>query len=162
MLDLNNRIPGARNFKYKELIRSDIANRRNINNIPNSSQWELLEVLAVNVLQPIRNKFGGIRITSGFRCLELNKVLRSSDRSLHAIGAAVDFEPINIDVKLFDVLEWVYFNCDYRELIAEYFNNNGWIHVGHVDGWNVKALKLKDSNHNYDGVDISYLKRMYG
>ena len=162
MIDLNTSIVGAPNFKYKEFVKSYEAVRHGIVNIPNSSQWKLIEVLAINILQPVRNKFGAIRISSGFRCLELNRLLKSNDNSLHAIGAAVDIEPLDDKVELFDVLLWIHNNCEYRELIAENFDAGGWIHIGYVEGWNTRKLKIKDLYHNYVRTTIEYFKCLYG
>jgi len=58
MRNLNAKIPGARNFKYKEFIKSDIALRRGIDNTPTEEHWQNIEKLAVNVLQPVRNNLG--------------------------------------------------------------------------------------------------------
>ena len=90
-------------------------------------------------------------------CLKVN----SSSTSNHTRGQAGDIEPYDPSIKLFDVLEWIYFNCEFRELIAEYFPD-GWIHIAYREGGNSKTLKLKDSNHNYARVDIAYVKSIYG
>jgi len=160
-VDLNARVPGAISFKYGELIRSDYATRYGISNIPTDSEWDNLEILTREVLQPTRDKFGPIRITSGFRSYELNKALGGSSNSLHRFGHAADIEPVMSGIKLLSVLEWIHNNCDYRELIAEYFPG-GWIHVAYVSSGNDKILKLKDNNHNYTRVSIDYIKELYG
>ena len=126
--NLSDRIPGAANFKYKEFVRSDVAKRKDIDNTPEDWQWENIERLAVNVLQPVRDQFGPIRITSGFRSVELCSAIGSSANSNHARGEAADIEPVNDDVTLTEIMDWIDKNLDYRELIAEYFPD-GWIHV---------------------------------
>lgn len=161
MRNLNSKIPGAENFKYKEFIKSNTATRRGIDNIPTDEYWENIENLAVNVLQPARNVLGRIRITSGYRSKKLNKVIKGSKRSLHCFACAVDIEPLEEDVSLLDLLEWIYNNCEFRELIAEFFDEDGWVHVGYVEGRNIKKLKLKDKNHNYKLVSLSYIKSLY-
>jgi zinc D-Ala-D-Ala carboxypeptidase len=158
--DLNDIIPDAPNFSYGELIRSDIAIRNGIQNIPNEEQWKCLEKLAVNILQPVRNQFGRIRITSGYRCVELCEIIGSNKNSNHTKGQAADFEPMRASVTLFDVLRWIHGNLDYRELIAEFFPN-GWIHAAYREGGNEKILKLKDKEHNYEIVDLEYIRKIY-
>ena len=113
-----------------------------------------------NTLQPIRDHFGLIRITSGFRCLDLNRKLNSSDISYHTKGQAADIEPIK-NIKLFDMLEWIHYNVNYTELIAEYFPD-GWIHIAYDTHSSKRKLKLKDVKHNYNVVDIGYIKNIYG
>lgn len=161
MRDLDSKIPGAKNFKYREFIKSDTAIRLGIDNIPTDDHWENIEKLAVNVLQPARTALGRIRITSGYRSRKLNKVINGSKRSLHCFGCAADIEPLRESVSLLNLLEWIYNNCEFRELIAEFFDDDGWVHVGYVEGKNKKTLKLKDKNHNYKVVSLDYVKSLY-
>lgn len=161
MRDLNKKIPGAPSFRYKEFIKSDVALRKNIKNVPNKRQWKNIEKLAVNILQPIRNKFGRIRITSGFRSVKLCLAIGSSKRSNHAKGEAADVEPVNVNVKLLDIIEYIVNNLEFRTVIAEYFPG-GWCHIVYRKGGNVKRLKLKDKNHNYTTVSLEYLRKLYG
>ncbi len=158
--NLNNKIPNAVNFQYKEFVKSTIAIRFNILNEPSEKEWLKIETLAVNVLQPVREKFGGIRITSGYRCEELNTKVGSGSYSNHIKGEAVDIEPLNINITNLDVLIWIYENLEFRTLIYEY-GHDGWIHVDFRDGGNNKTLKLKDKDHNYTEVTVNYLKQIY-
>lgn len=160
---LTNKIPGAPNFTYGELIKSDTAIRLGIVNMPNEVQWANLELVAQRILQPVRNEFGRIRVTSAFRCPELCLAIGSTARSTHTFGWAADFEPSNPDISLFSVLEWIYHNLEFDTLIAEYFPE-GWIHCTHSSDPNMKRhrLKLKDPSHNYDLVSIGNLRRLYG
>ena len=160
MRDLNAKIPGAPNFRYGEFVKSDTAIRLGIENIPNEEQWQCIEKLAVNVLQPVRNEFGRLTITSGFRSVELCLAVGSSSASNHARGQASDIEPYDVDIPLIFVVEFIHDNLEYRELIAEYFPW-GWIHVAYREGGNIKKLKLKDKDHNYRVVDIEYIKKLY-
>jgi hypothetical protein len=159
--DLESTIPNAPNFQYKEFVKSETAMRLNILNIPSEQDWKNIEQLAVHVLQPIRNRFGRLRITSGYRSVELCEAIKSSRTSNHTIGQAADFEPMRKGVTMMDVLTYIHNNLPYRELIAEYFPD-GWIHVAYREGGNDSVLKLKDANHNYARVDLSYLKNLYG
>ena len=159
MININDKIPGASNFRYREFIKSDVALRLGIYNIPNAGQWACIERLAREVLQPIRNEFGSVKITSGFRTVELCLVIGSSKHSNHARGQAGDIEPSH-GVRLITVLEFIHDELEYRELIAEYFPN-GWIHVAYRENANVRKLKLKDNNHHYANVSIDYLKDLY-
>lgn len=161
MIDLNRKIPGAKNFKYKEFIRSDTAIRKGINNIPNEKQWENIEKLAVNILQPIRNKFGRIRIVSGYRSYKLNKVIGGSPYSNHVRGEASDIEPVNDKISLLDIVKFIVKNLEFRTIILEY-PILGWIHTDYREGGNLKRIKLKDKNHNYKNVTLNYLIDLYG
>lgn len=161
MININDKIPGAPNFRYREFIRSDVAFRLGISNMPNAEQWSCIENLAREVLQPVRNEFGSVRITSGFRTVELCLAIGSSKHSNHARGQAGDIEPMYYGgIELITMLEFIHDELEYRALIAEYFPD-GWIHVAYREGANVKKLKLKDKNHHYENVSIDYLKDLY-
>jgi zinc D-Ala-D-Ala carboxypeptidase len=158
--NLNAKIIGAPNFKYGEFTKSSTAMRHGIKNEPTEDQWRCIELVASKILQPIRENFGPIRITSGFRTVELCLKVGSSITSNHAQGQAVDFEPLRDNVSLLQILTFIHDNLDYRELIAEYFPG-GWVHCAYRKGGNSKILKLKDDNHSYVGVDISLIKKIY-
>ena len=57
----------SRNFSLQELIKSDTAIRLDIDNNPNADQIKKLEILCERVLQPVRDHFGRVKITSGYR-----------------------------------------------------------------------------------------------
>ena len=57
----------SRNFTLTELTKSDTAIRKGINNNPNAEQIEKLKALCENILQPVRDHFGRVKVTSGFR-----------------------------------------------------------------------------------------------
>jgi len=68
----------SQNFTLQELIKSDTAVRLNIDNNPNGDQVEKLKALCENVLQPVRDHFGRVKVTSGFRTIELCQAIGSS------------------------------------------------------------------------------------
>jgi len=148
------------NFTYNELIRSSTAKRKGIKNIPNYDQIENLVSLTKNVLQPVRDKFGPIRITSGFRTPELCKEIGSNINSNHTRGEAADIEPIDKGVELIDIMNWIYKHCDFRELIGEFFPD-GWIHVAYRESDNNRQISLKDDEHNYFSCDMPYINSIY-
>ena len=159
-MNLNNIIIGAENFKYKEFIRSSTATRLGISNLPNSDQWKKIELLVRNILQPIRNEFGPIRITSGFRSIPLCLAIGSSHYSNHARGEASDIEPYSDETSLIDIVNFIYNNLKFRTLILEYFPH-GWIHVDCRENGNSKRLKIKDGNHHYKTVSIEYVNNYF-
>lgn len=138
-------IPGAPNFTYEELLHSDTAVREGIQNIPDDPDvWDNMEYLAQTILQPVRDKFGPIRVTSGYRSSALNKAIPGSSKtSHHRSGAAADIEPVSADVSLRDIFSFIAENLPYTELIAENLPG-GWIHVAIVRGReDERAVKFK-------------------
>ena len=126
----------SRNFTLQELIKSDTAVRLDINNNPNSGQIEKLKALCENILQPVRDHFGRVKVTSGFRSEQLCIKIGSSVNSQHAKAEAADFEVIGTDnAELFD---WIKDNLQPDQLILEFYTpgepNSGWIHCSWVEG----------------------------
>lgn len=160
--DLNIPIPGAANFTYAEFVNSEISLRKGIDNVPDDTAWKYIEKLAVDVLQPLREKFGPIRITSGFRSKELNNLVGGSEHSTHLLGQAADIVPYDTSIKLINVLEYINNKLDYKELIAEYFSNiHGWVHVSYKVGENKRQIKIKDIGYNYTESSIDHIKKLY-
>ena len=79
------------NFRLGEFTRSDTAKRLGIENECSSVEQVLnLAYLCHMVLQPLRDRFGPIRITSGYRCPELNRAVGGVKNSQHMRGEAAD------------------------------------------------------------------------
>ena len=126
----------TRNFTLSELTKSDTAIRKGINNNPSAEQIEKLKLLCENILQPVRDHFGRVKITSGFRSVELCLAINSSANSQHARAEAADFEVIGVDnAELFD---WIKDNLTPDQLILEFYTpgepNSGWIHCSYTEG----------------------------
>ena len=124
----------SRKFTLQELIKSDPAIRLDINNNPNSGQIEKLKALCENILQPVRDHFGRVKVTSGFRSPELCTANGSSVNSQHAKAEAADFECVGVDNA--ELSDWIHNNFDYDQLIFEFYTpgepNSGWIHCSYV------------------------------
>ena len=124
----------SRNFSLQELIKSDTAIRKGIDNNPNSDQIEKLKALCENILQPVRDHFGRVKVTSGYRSVELCMGIGSSANSQHAKAEAADFECLGVDNA--ELSDWIKNNLDYDQLILEYYTpgepNSGWIHCSYI------------------------------
>ena len=68
-------------FSLKEMTSSVTATQLHITNCPNTTQIARLKALCNHVLEPLRNRFGAIRITSGFRSEPLNSALCANSLS---------------------------------------------------------------------------------
>ena len=132
------------NFSLDELIKSQVAERKGINNNPSPVQIENLKALAVNILQPIRSQFDKpLIISSGFRCAQLCLEIGSSIHSQHtALGkaAAADFEIPGVDNK--ELATWIKENLIFDQLILEYYREgeptSGWVHCSYSTDLNRK------------------------
>jgi len=124
----------SRNFSLLELTKSDTAVRKGIDNNPNSDQIEKLKLLCENILQPVRDHFGRVKVTSGYRSPELCIAIGSSVNSQHAKAEAADFECPGIDNA--ELADWIQKELSYDQLILEYYTpgepNSGWIHCSWI------------------------------
>jgi zinc D-Ala-D-Ala carboxypeptidase len=82
----------SEHFNLNEFTASETATRKGIDNTPPAVVTEKLRMLAAT-LEQVRSLLGNnsIRISSGYRCLALNRAIGSGDLSAHVLGYAVDF-----------------------------------------------------------------------
>ena len=121
-------------FSLSELTKSETATRKGIDNTPNGTEVESLILLCDNILEPVREHYGIPFVpNSGYRGLDLNREIGSSDKSQHVTGNAVDFEVPGFDNK--EVALWVMENCDFDQLILEFYKEgeptSGWVHCSY-------------------------------
>ena len=83
----------SKNLSLNEVIKSNTAERKGIDNNPNETHLANLKYLAEQVFQPIREHFGvPIYISSGYRSPALNEAIGGSPRSFHSHGMALDLD----------------------------------------------------------------------
>jgi zinc D-Ala-D-Ala carboxypeptidase len=125
------------NITLDELTKSQVAERKGINNNPNPAQIENLKALATNILQPVRSHFDKpLIISSGFRCAQLCIEIGSAPTSQHVAddkSAAADFEIPGVDNR--ELALYIKNELDYDQLILEFYRDNeptsGWIHCSY-------------------------------
>jgi len=124
------------NFTLYELVKSQTAVRLGIHNIPGEEEARSLRLVAEHILQPVRDHFGiPFAPTSGFRCRELNRALKSKDTSQHIKGQAVDLEIPS--VSNLELASWIRDTLKFDQLILEFYTAgeeaSGWVHCSYVD-----------------------------
>ena len=131
----------SEHFSLDELTTSETATRKGIDNTAPPVVTEKLRMLAAT-LEQVRSLLGNnsIRISSGYRCLTLNRAIGSGDLSAHVLGYAVDFtcpkfgtpkevankiaeSPIKFDQLIYEGT-WVHLSVDprnRREVLTAHF-----------------------------------------
>lgn len=114
----------TQHFSLQELIQSSSQMRSwAIKNLPTASVLKALVYLCETILEPVRARFGQVRVTSGYRSW--------TPDSQHGKGEAVDYEVPGIANLL--VCQWVLANLRFDQLIREGYAggkaNDGWIHT---------------------------------
>lgn len=124
---------GLEYFTIEELCHSVTASSKGILNLPDEEQVANMRSLIINVLDPLRRKYGKpIHVSSGFRSMDLNNVIPGSSKtSDHMTGRAADITvyDTNENRKLFNLIRE---SGRFDQLIDE--NNMSWVHVGYRGG----------------------------
>ena len=110
------------------ILQEFVATKTGLNNQLTSEALANIEFLVKNLLQPLRDAFGKpIRITSGYRSVEVNKAVGGSKTSQHTKGEAVDIVT-NDNKAIFDLIKN---NFTFDQLIWEYGTDEqpAWVHV---------------------------------
>lgn len=138
-------------FTIAELTRTS----RSENNIPDANEVNNLVTLVEKVLDPAREEFGEpIKVTSGFRSQEVNRLVGGAKSSQHCKGQASDLT-CSDNRKLFRILA----EMEFDQLIYEFGDENqpSWVHVSYVLGANrneiLRARKSKGKT-SYEKIKI--------
>ena len=136
----------TKNFTLKEFTKSSTALRLGLNNDPTKEGIIKLRLLATNLLQPLRNAVGSIRITSGYRSPELSKAIGSSSNSQHCRYEAIDLQFVKRgkmdNLALYNAL--IELDLDFDQAILEFGNATEYIDPTHPD-WIHLSWKIIDN-----------------
>lgn len=115
------------NFLFHELVASEAAQRLGLPNVPTKEQAGRLLLVAQQVLQPMRDRWGPIHVNSALRQPAVNAAVGGAVTSAHLEGWAADCLPKAARKR--DVMNWVVdqSGIKYDQAIYEY---GTWVHVG--------------------------------
>jgi zinc D-Ala-D-Ala carboxypeptidase len=138
-------------FSLEELTRSAAALRRGLDNTPDERIVTALRGLCLNVLEPVRSRFGPVHVTSGYRSPAVNRVIGGARTSQHLFGEAADF--VVPGERNLSVCQWIMRNCRYDQLIYE-FGEAGWVHCS----WRPGVRRAEELTARRIGGRVVYLK----
>jgi len=150
----------AENFTLSEMTKSETALRHDMDNSPDQTAISNLQVLAVHVLQPVRDHYGtGVKVNSGYRSPDVNAKVGGSRTSDHCRGMAADIEIPGVPNH--ELAEWVKANVPYTQLILEFYTrgvpDSGWVHVS----YDPANLKKQDLTAVKEGGKTVYLPGLH-
>ena len=147
----------SKNFTLSEITKSNTAKRLGIENAPNKEHLKNMQVLVRDLIQPMRDALGPIRISSGYRNPQLNRAIGGSNRSQHCKGEALDLQFWK-DGQMCnkEVYDWVISsNIEFDQMINEF--DFAWIHISLKKDKNRKevleAYKDDDGDTAYKYAD---------
>ena len=128
------------NFSLNELTKSETALRKGLDNEPTQEVISALQLLVVNVLQPVRDHYAkGVKVNSGYRSPEVNASVGGSKTSDHCKGQAADIEIPGVANA--ELAEYIKDTLQFTQLILEFYTpgvpDSGWVHVSY-DPTNLK------------------------
>lgn len=132
-------------FTLAELTRSETAARHKIDNTPPAAIIKNLQYGVDMVLDPLRRLYGKpIKINSGYRCPQLNKLVGGVTNSWHQEGNAAD-----IHIESADEAKILFSNLQklpsVDTLLFEHSKTAQWLHVQ----WNMAKNPRHHFNFNY-------------
>lgn len=134
------------NFSFEELTTTEHRDLLDRNREEAKQYIPKLKRVAVELLEPIRTKYGKVWVNSGFRGPELNKAIGSVPTSQHLAGEAADItiDGIDTDEKKLQVFDWICDESDieFHQLLIE---QNGCVHISLVTGNNDGEIARYDN-----------------
>jgi zinc D-Ala-D-Ala carboxypeptidase len=126
----------SKNFALSEITHSNTAKRLGIDNEPTETHLQNMQHLVDNLIQPLRDSIGPIRISSGYRNPSLNRAIGGSSSSQHCKGEALDIQFWQMGKMMNELIyEWILDSgLEFDQMINEF--DFAWIHI---------SLKAKDN-----------------
>ena len=149
----------SKNFTLSEITKSNTAKRLGIKNAPDKEHLNNMQILIRDLIQPMRDALGPIRISSGYRSPALNRAIGGSSKSQHCKGQAVDIQFFKKgEMCNKEIYDWVIKEeIEFDQMINEF--DYAWIHISlKSNGKNRKqileAYKDSDGDTAYKVADI--------
>lgn len=140
----------SEHFTYNEMIGSQVAARKGIDNSPSADALYAYRLLCRRVMEPTRELFGGspIIISSGYRCEKLNIAIGGSKKSQHKLGEANDF--VILGVPLWYAFQTIYIHREYINFDQLIFEYGRWIHISYNEDCNRQEalVATRDTNRS--------------
>lgn len=149
----------SKNLSLAEMIISSEAKRKNINNMPSEDILANMKKLAINIFQPIREHFNSqIHISSGYRCIALNKSIGGASSSQHCSGEAMDIDMDGTTISNAQIFHWIKDNLVFDQLIWEFGTdtNPDWVHVSYESTGKQRKQILKATKKNGKAIYANY------
>lgn len=137
-----------KHFNAEQMTYSATAKQKGIDNSLKGEYLSHADELVNNILDPLWEAWGSsIRVTSFYRCPELNAAVGGSKTSAHATAYAADLVPSNGKIEEFKefVMNWLNNNKPaFDQYINEYKGNSSWVHIAvrNSNGAQRKQYKL--------------------
>ena len=148
----------SKNFSRAEIEHSNTAKRLGISNEMSEKHLENMQRLIDNLIQPLRDSIGPIRISSGYRSPSLNRAINGSNKSQHTKGEALDLQFWK-EGQMWnkEIYDWIIDSgLEFDQMINEF--DYSWIHLSLRKKDNRKqvllAYKDEDNDTKYKYAEV--------
>ena len=119
----------SEHFTLEEMVFSQTAVRKGIDNAPDAIVIGNLTNLCEHILEPIRKGLARpIHISSGYRCEALNKAIGGAKNSQHIEGKAADISAQGMTTQ--ELYDWIkHSGIIFDQLIQEF---DSWVHISYA------------------------------
>jgi len=143
-------------FALSEFTHSVTAQQAQIANLPPEEVVAFAQQFCAEILEPIRERFGSVVITSGYRCPALNALIRgvsSSDHQWTTKRIAADFFTPQADLQ--QVFDWIRLESKlpFDQVIREHGSGRGGdcIHISYRA--EPRRMAMVGATHNQSGYE---------
>lgn len=141
------------NFQWWELVQTS----KPYPNIPNEQEEKNLSLLVAKILQPVRNMFGPVELSSAYRSKQVNEALGGATNSQHRKGFAADITRTG-KTSLYSAFEKIAKSeIPYDQLIYETGTKENpdaiWIHISYNPNGGRKQAMLAPYNYTTEKRD---------
>lgn len=149
----------TKNFTVEEFLPEGVANTTEHNILK-------LHFLTHAILQPMRDSFGPLKISSGMRSVEHNAKIGGAPNSLHlyngrdcaadviVLGALTDVN------KRLAVFSWLLSKCMYSIGELEWVTTTNHLHIGLPTARHTRRIFLKDDNGDFHSLPEDPVRAM--
>jgi hypothetical protein len=148
----------SKNFALSEITHSNTAKRLGIDNEPTETHLQNMQHLVDNLIQPLRDSIGPIRVSSGYRNPALNRAIGGSSSSQHCKGQALDLQFWQMGKMMNELIyDWILDSgLEFDQMINEF--DFAWIHISLKKKGNrnqvLEAYKNEDGDTKYRYADV--------
>ena len=136
----------SEHLSIAEFTESATATAKGIENTMPNELAQYVVSWAENVFEPVRALLGvPLKVTSGYRCPDLNKAVGGVPTSQHVVGQAGDLIPEGVGI--LDAFQKILVSdLIYDQLIYEHAGNAYWLHISYLEGKNRNEVLIYDGS----------------